>query len=262
MINTNIAVSEIIESKTQRQVYLDRIDVLEKVKKLAMNEHLDFMTMVEVADYFEVNAKAIDKLTGRHLEELKSSGYSVESLAKIRDILNGSVECVETRLVGKVVFTTPEGTEVIVPYRGLRAYRPSSLVYIALILHDSKVANEFQYRIKTKVKSSSSAGERVIEFILQDLQVFFKKQDKVTIENKNLYFDFGMYHLNKCLLYIEYDGDQHSTPIRFWGGEDGLEANITRDKMKNEYCKKKGIPLLRVSDTVDIKEKIVRILSL
>lgn len=175
MTNVNIAVSEVIESKTQRQVYLDRVDVLEKVKKLAMNKYLEFMTMIEVADYFEVNAKAIDKLTSRHLEELKSSGYSVEAPVKIREILNRPnrqdvdlvgdpvIEIKEEKLRGKVIFTTPEGTEVIVPYRGLRAYNRRSILNVAMLLRDSPVAKEIRkYLLDTEELVQDKVSDGII----------------------------------------------------------------------------------------------------
>lgn len=185
MTNVNIAVSEVIESKTQRQVYLDRVDVLEKVKKLAMNRYLEFMTMVEVADYFEVNAKAIEKLTGANLQELKNSGYSVASLARVREILNlhkvglennteetreilkGQLipleNIKENRLVGKVVFTTLEGTEIIVPNRGLRAYNRRSILNIAMLLRDSSVAKEIRkYLLDTEELVQDKVSDGII----------------------------------------------------------------------------------------------------
>ena len=175
MINTNIAVSEVIESKTQRQVYLDRIDALEKVKKLAMNEHLDFMTTDEVANYFDVGVEVIKKLTSRHLEELKSSGYGLKTLNKVRELLNqpkgqpvplvksSLIEVKEEKIRGKVIFTTPEGTEVIVPYRGLRAYNRRSILNIAMLLRDSPVAKEIRkYLLDTEELVQDKVSDGII----------------------------------------------------------------------------------------------------
>lgn len=204
MTNVNIAVSEVIESKTQRQVYLDRVDVLEKVKKLAMNKYLEFMTTIETANYFEVENTVIEKLVCRNLEELKDSGYKVESLARVREILNGQVvhlekntketrgvpkgqvvslvkdtpkemrenlnlhkagleNIKENRLVGKVVFTTPEGTEIIVPNRGLRAYNRRSILNIAMLLRDSPVAKEIRkYLLDTEELVQDKVSDGII----------------------------------------------------------------------------------------------------
>lgn len=172
MTNVNIAVSEVIESKTQRQVYLDRVDVLEKVKKLAMNKYLEFMTTSEVAEYFEVSIKVIDKSTNKYLEELKDNGYIVKSLATVRERLNlpkvdlvedSSIKIKEEKLRGKVVFTTPEGTEVIVPYRGLRAYNRRSILNIAMLLRDSPVAKEIRkYLLDTEELVQDKVSDGII----------------------------------------------------------------------------------------------------
>lgn len=163
MTNVNIAVSEVIESKTQRQVYLDRVDVLDKVKKLAVNKYLEFMTMVEVADYFEVSVKAIETITLRNKKELEGSGYKVESLARLREILNIQNECLENRLAGKVVFTTPEGTDVIVPNRGLRAYNRRSILNVAMLLRDSPVAKEIRkYLLDTEELVQDKVSDGII----------------------------------------------------------------------------------------------------
>lgn len=48
-------------------------------------------------------------------------------------------------------------------------------------------------------------------------------------------------------LLIEYDGEQHFKPIDNWSGEEGYKYRKQRDEYKNEWCKKNGIKLLRIS---------------
>ena len=63
-----------------------------------------------------------------------------------------------------------------------------------------------------------------------------------------LRFDAFLTDFNTC---VEYDGEQHYNPIP-WGGISEEEANQTlldvqrRDKIKDEYCKKNGIKLIRI----------------
>ena len=71
---------------------------------------------------------------------------------------------------------------------------------------------------------------------------------------KNVYplrFDFYLPKYNLC---IESDGNPHSEKIN-WNGkltneqmEKELKLNQKRDDIKNEYCKKNGIALLRVNN--------------
>lgn len=68
-------------------------------------------------------------------------------------------------------------------------------------------------------------------------------------------FDF---YLDKYNLFIEVDGEQHFRPINF-GYEDNdiaikrFEIQQKHDEIKNEYCKKWNIPLLRLS-YIDFKD--------
>ena len=62
-------------------------------------------------------------------------------------------------------------------------------------------------------------------------------------------FDF---HLTDYDILIEVDGEQHEKPIRF-GGMSIEQANKNfieqkrRDKIKDDYCLKNKIPLIRIS---------------
>lgn len=55
---------------------------------------------------------------------------------------------------------------------------------------------------------------------------------------------------------IEYDGEQHFSSIF---GEESFRNTVRNDKIKNEYCEKKGIPLLRIPYyKYDDIEKIIK----
>lgn len=62
-----------------------------------------------------------------------------------------------------------------------------------------------------------------------------------------LRFDFSvkMHNSNKKVM-VEYDGEHHYIPVKHWGGEEELKNTQRRDKMKNEYCIKNDIPLIRI----------------
>ena len=73
---------------------------------------------------------------------------------------------------------------------------------------------------------------------------------------KNIFklrFDFYLPDLNIC---IEIDGDQHFMPIEFFGGESAFQSTKKRDEIKNEFCKKNAIILIRISYLENIFEKL------
>lgn len=51
----------------------------------------------------------------------------------------------------------------------------------------------------------------------------------------------------KYNLCIEYDGEQHFTPVEHFGGLDFFITTKIRDTIKNIYCEKNGINLIRIS---------------
>ena len=85
----------------------------------------------------------------------------------------------------------------------------------------------------------------------------FEKQKKFkNCKDKQLLsFDFYLIDYNIC---VEFDGRHHFETIDYWGGEEKLKYTQKHDKMKNIYCKKNNIKLIRIKH--DIKfNKIVEI---
>ena len=67
--------------------------------------------------------------------------------------------------------------------------------------------------------------------------------------NKVARFDF--YVQNKYI--IEFDGVQHFQPTSGWNTVEKYEQTCAHDKIKNEYCKKNNIPLIRIPYTQEDK---------
>lgn len=120
-----------------------------------------------------------------------------------------------------------------------------------------KIANNHTTSCGCKRESS---GERIIETLLNEIGVNYKKQysfDDCRYKYK-LKFDFAI-ALNNQILLIEYDGIQHFKPISIFGGQVAFKETQIRDSIKTDYCKINNIPLLRLNYTQsanDMKNKI------
>jgi Zn finger protein HypA/HybF involved in hydrogenase expression len=92
---------------------------------------------------------------------------------------------------------------------------------------------------------NESKGEIKIYKFLDKLNIKYIRQKKFTgCEDKSLLpFDFYLPNHNIC---IEYDGEQHFTPVKNWGGEKSLQKIIKRDQLKNKFCEENNINLLRI----------------
>ncbi len=93
---------------------------------------------------------------------------------------------------------------------------------------------------------NSSKGEIKIESFLKSNNLYYEKNKTFPgCKYKSLLrFDFYLPNHNIC---IEYDGIQHFKSIYNFGGEKTFKENQLRDKIKNDFCKKTNIKLVRIS---------------
>lgn len=106
---------------------------------------------------------------------------------------------------------------------------------------------------------NKSKGELYIEEFLHELNIVFEKQKrfKDCKNKKPLPFDFYIPKYNTC---IEYDGEQHYKPIDFWGGKERFVQRQLNDKIKDDYCNKSNIRLVRIPYT-KTKQEIFEIIN-
>lgn len=91
-------------------------------------------------------------------------------------------------------------------------------------------------------------GEIKITTILTNLGLEFLQQyhyDDLRIK-RYLRFDFFVKYKGIHFL-LEFDGGQHFRSIKWFGGDDGYQKRKNNDTMKNAYCIKNNIYLLRIS---------------
>ena len=97
-------------------------------------------------------------------------------------------------------------------------------------------------------KCKESQGERKIRQLLEKYNIKYVKEysfiDCLSPSNKLLKFDFYLPVLD---IIIEYDGIQHFEPVDFFGGEESFKKTQLHDQIKNNYCKKKNIYLIRLN---------------
>lgn len=103
-----------------------------------------------------------------------------------------------------------------------------------------------------------SKGEKSIKLYLDDNNIFYIQQKKFTncASISKLKFDFYLPEHNTC---IEFDGLQHSRPVKLFGGKEAFDNLKRCDSIKNKYCHDNRIKLIRIPYTQfgDI-EKIIR----
>lgn len=96
---------------------------------------------------------------------------------------------------------------------------------------------------------NQSKGEMYISEILDSLNVLYHRQHRfdMCFNKRKLPFDFYLPDYNIC---IEFDGKQHFKSIDFFGGETEFKKRQINDGIKNSFCEKNNINLLRI-DVLD-----------
>lgn len=103
------------------------------------------------------------------------------------------------------------------------------------------------------IKESKGVSD-VTEFLNKNNIKYIREYTYEDCKNINhLRFDFFLPETNTL---IEYDGRQHFKVVSIWGGEEGLLQRKINDEIKNSYCKKNRIPLLRISYLEDVNTKL------
>lgn len=93
-------------------------------------------------------------------------------------------------------------------------------------------------------RASSKCERYVLEFIRENQLLFDREKEFPGLfDNKPLRFDFYILGLN---FLIEVDGSQHYQGSIFHSTREEWLKQIHHDEMKNDYCRKNGISLLRI----------------
>lgn len=99
-----------------------------------------------------------------------------------------------------------------------------------------------------------SSGEEKIKDILIKNNISYSQQysfsNLVSSKNKRLHFDFAIFEnieKTKLIGLIEYQGQQHYSPVDYFGGEEAFKKLQQHDFLKKEYCKNNKIPLLEIT---------------
>ena len=104
--------------------------------------------------------------------------------------------------------------------------------------------NDFQQGRRCP-KCNISKGEKEIENILNKYNIQFISQYRFKDCKFKQYLPFDFY-LPQYNILIEFDGEQHYEIKDYFGGLDGFIDRVIRDTIKNEYCKKNNIKLIRI----------------
>ena len=162
--NVNTQIDNMVDSKEERQKYIDRVEVLEKVKKIFLIPQLDMMTIHQVADFYEVELKTISQCVIRNSDEIYSDGVVMKKprdFGKIwKDTKCSFPEVNKT--ANSTTYQIADNVTIVIPNRGIRCFSKRAVLRIGMLLRDSKVAQEVRTQLLNIVEHTETENPKVL----------------------------------------------------------------------------------------------------
>lgn len=158
----------IMDYRQVREEYIDRVDVLDKVKNLLLIPAMECMTMKQVADYYEVSVEAIKGTYKYHKEEFVTDGackYRVSDIKNSIGVKYPNLKMDNTK--GGMIIEIDENTKIVVPNVGVILFPKRAILRVGMLLRDSVIAKEVRTQLLNIVEV---AQEEKPEIITQQIQ--------------------------------------------------------------------------------------------
>lgn len=173
--NKVVNVITLTDDKELREQYISKVEVLDKVKKLFLLPHLELMTVVQVAEYYEVPIETIKSQYKKNRDEFELDGAIKHSIKDINSLIGGlSTNLKTTNYRGRMEVELDENTKLVIPNVGIILFPKRAVFRMGMLLRDSEIAKE----VRTQLLNIT---ERVIK----------EEPEKATeeIENEQKYLD-------------------------------------------------------------------------
>lgn len=149
-----------IESRNLRDECIERLDVLNKVKALFLIPEVNLMSTGMVAKFFDVPAETIRWEYMQNKEEVDSDGVKSMSSKELKVVLDNQTLLPNGH--SGVIVSATDGTKYNLPHTKTTYYTPRSVMRLAMLLRDSKVAREVRTQLLNVVEHVVPA-ERVTD---------------------------------------------------------------------------------------------------
>ena len=148
----------IMDYRQVREEYIDRVDVLDKVKNLLVIPAMECMTMKQVANYYEVDIHTIQICYTSNKDELDFKEIFKVTACDFKDL---------EQKHGKLIIHIDDNTTIEIPNRGIKMFPKRAILRVGMLLRDSVIAKEIRTQLLNIVEV---AQEEKPEIITQEIQ--------------------------------------------------------------------------------------------
>jgi hypothetical protein len=203
----NITAISLMEGPSEtRDLFIERVEVLDKVKELVFLPDGEHMTLRQVADYYEVDIELVRKVVQRHKDELLSDGMKMLKGAKLSRYKSSlQVEVPELKKVPAIQ---------LLPRRAilrlgmvLRNSVVAEKVRTYLLDMEEKVGDE-EKRLVFEGKWTSELEEKVLKMVVENEEKGIRFND--TLQQISEEIGVSVYQIKNYW----YTGGQGNPPLR------------------------------------------------
>lgn len=181
----------LLTNRELRDANMDKVYVLEKVKKLMTISSTDFVTTQMVANYYEVTDEAIRKITKANMDEFLSDGmrkiHPSDFLTQQKLVQNIS------KKRGAVTFDFNDGSSITIPNLGMRIYSKRAVLRIGMLLQQSEIAKAVRTALLDKTEDNSietvSTDVQMLVDTVNELKSLLADSIKVISEDRAVFSD-------------------------------------------------------------------------
>lgn len=154
----------LLTSRELRDANMDKVYVLEKVKKLMTIPETDYITTQMVANYYEVSDDTIQIITKNHMDELQTDGVRKITCKDFLNRNNSVQEIKKQRGVATILFN--DGSSFKIPNLGVRIYPKRAILRIGMLLRDSEIAKSIRTVLLDNNESYCAVDSHITESLL------------------------------------------------------------------------------------------------
>lgn len=230
---------DLIVNKEAREKFIERYDVLEKVKRLLLLPGTELATVKQVAEFYStyrtesekengltdilITEESIQKIYQRNKDEFSNDGVI---LMKSKDFLNWT-KCPSQR--GSTTMLFKNGELLTIPNIGVKVFTKRAILRIGMLLRDSEVAKEVRTQLlNIEEKASAEIKTQDIneeQTLLLNVGLAYANGDiNAMLKATTEYNAFQNRHIQK----LENDKRALSESILEWEDRKKLNAGIRR----------------------------------
>ena len=146
MSDSKVTEESLVDTKEYRDKAISKTEVLNKVKDLFLIPDLESASMRMIANYYEVEFKAIEKCYQRNKNEIDSDGVVHKKYSEMENVLLR--QNVSTKICyGKLEAKLSDAVTLSIPHTDLKVFSKRAILRFGMLLRDSKIAKEVRTQL-------------------------------------------------------------------------------------------------------------------